>query len=185
MSKLRHKEYLNDFARQENGQYVYAGAFYAWGSDRKKSLLRLWTIAFGMAVCAVTGGCIPAAGMDNTFYVIIPFALEILAVASVWWALVRLSFAGDPMRGYLYEGTVEKLPVRVWLTLICAALGLIAVTVFLCLHGFVGKAFWTVIFYFLKAGNVLLAFFLQKAVKSLSFIRDNYTKKEKKQENDE
>ena len=185
MSKLKHKEYLNDFKRQENGQYVYEGAFYAWNGDRKKSLLRLWLIGLGMMASAVAGGCIPAAGMDNTFYVIIPFMLEVIFAASVLWALVRLTAAGDPMRGYLYEGTVEKLKPRSWFVLVTAALGVIAVTVFLCLHGFGGKIFWTIIYYLLKGTNIVLAVYLQKSVDSLSFTRDNYTKNENKQKNDE
>lgn len=73
--------------------------------------------------------------MSNTFYVLLPYAGGLLSVASVVWLMCRLAAGGDPLRHYVYTGTVAQMRVRGYLVLIFSALTLAGEAVFLILHG--------------------------------------------------
>lgn len=76
------RAYLDDFRRTVDGEYIYIGATYAFQgeqSTRKRGLLRWGILAVGMVACAIVGGCIRAPGTVNCAYVLIPYAVGILA----------------------------------------------------------------------------------------------------------
>ena len=132
------RAYLDDFQKTATGEYVYTGQlhYYETGSiPRRKALLWLWLMTGAMAAAQVLSGCVPAAGMSNTFYVLLPYAGGLLSVASVVWLMCRLAAGGDPLRHYVYTGTVAQMRVRGYLVLIFSALTLAGEAVFLILHG--------------------------------------------------
>ena len=105
---------------------------------RRRQLLMLWLPgAVMLAACAVRG-CIPAAGMVNCAYVLLPYAGELPSAVSVIWALVRLSANKEPLREYVYNATAAILPVRAVFAACFAAASLIGELVYFAINGFAG-----------------------------------------------
>ena len=132
------RAYLSDFQKSISGEYIYTGAVYAYsdvsGKTRQQTMAGLWLAGGVTFIAAAIQGCIPAGGMLNCFYVLLPFAAELICACSAIWALVRLSSGHDPIREYVFIATVEALPGRAVLTACFAAAALIGETVFLLLH---------------------------------------------------
>ena len=87
------REHLNDFHLNVAGEYVYDGALYACQNDdakQRRSKRAVWGMAAILTVAVAAGGCIPAPGMQNCFYVLLPYLGEFLGAASVIWALAKL-----------------------------------------------------------------------------------------------
>ena len=69
--KHSRREHLNDFHLNVAGEYVYDGALYACQSDdaKQRRIKRaVWGMAAILTVAVAAGGCIPAPGMQNCFY---------------------------------------------------------------------------------------------------------------------
>ncbi len=119
MEKKRRKRgensYLNDFHPNLAGEYIYDGTLYACQADAaaiRTAQRRIWAAGALLALLAVAGGCIPAPGMQNHFYVILPYLGELIAALTVGWALVKLGRDWTAVREYVYERTVPALPRR-------------------------------------------------------------------------
>ena len=81
------RAYLEDFQKTATGEYVYTGKLHYYetqGLERRQALLRLWLLTGAIAAAVVVSGCVPAAGMSNTFYVLLPYAGALLSAASVY-----------------------------------------------------------------------------------------------------
>lgn len=158
MEKKRPKRgknsYLNDFHVNLAGEYIYEGEVYACagGEAEVKALrLRLWAYAAVIAAASVISGCISAPGMQNCFYVMLPYIGEFCAAASVVWALVRMGTDWKSIRAYVYERTVPALPRRAMAAACFAAAGFAAETVFLVLSGSGGQVGAAALFLLLRA----------------------------------
>lgn len=148
------RDYLNDFRQNAAGEYLYTGEHYAFaeqGKSRRRFLTELWLLCGGALIAAVAAGCIPAAGMDSCFYVLIPYVVGLVAAVSLCWSLGRLTAGGDPLRAYVYQETVEKLPGRGALTAAAAGLTLIGAVIRLILFGFEGEIWGSILFLALEA----------------------------------
>ena len=160
--------YLNDYKKNAAGEYVYTGRVYALG-DGKRYRAALSALAFGAAAVAVGSGCINAAGLSNTFYVILPYIGEIAAVFVLCWNTVRLLTAGQQIKAHVRDALEKYLPPAALALIVCSAAGLIASPVFLILNGTEGKPFLCGLYLFLKAVNVVLGLFARRHVKALSW----------------
>lgn len=126
----------------QGAQYIFEGGESAY----RLSLRKLWAAAAAVGIAALAAGCIPAAGMDRSFYLLLPYMVQLVAAVSVVWTMLRLSRAGSTMRAYIYEETVHKLSFRSRLTEGFAIAVLIGEVIFLVKNGFQGKAAGTVLF---------------------------------------
>ncbi len=160
--------YLNDYKKTAGGEYVYTGSVYTL-SDGKRYRRGLAALSFGAAAVAVGSGCINAAGLSNTFYVILPYIGEIAAVFVLCWNTVRLLTAGQPVKAHVRDALEKYLPPAALALIVCSAAGLIASPVFLILNGTEGKPFLCGLYLFLKAVNVVLGLFAGRHVKALSW----------------
>ncbi|MBE6990569.1 MAG: hypothetical protein E7426_07480 [Ruminococcaceae bacterium] len=135
------RDYLNDFHMDLSGQYVYTGALYRYAGTlpRRKAMLRTGLMAAAMAVFTVVAGCLDAPAMFGTAYVLLPYLGQVIAAALSVWAAGQLIVSGKELRAYVYRATVEKLPRRLRVTAVFAAVGILGNVVYLCLYGFGGK----------------------------------------------
>ena len=104
--KHSRREHLNDFHLNVAGEYVYGGALYACQSSEEKQhriKRAVWGMAAILIVAVIAGGCIPAPGMQNCFYVLLPYLGEFLGAASVIWALAKLGMDWGTVREYNYK----------------------------------------------------------------------------------
>lgn len=147
--KKRSKAYLDDFKKTASGEYAWQGAEYAWDGGKagqRRALFKLWTAGSAMAAATLAAGCIPAAGMDGCFYLLLPYLLQAVLVIRVLWLLGRLSGAGSRIRAYIYEETVHKFPFSIRAYMICTGVVLVCEAFFLLRNGFQGKIFSTALF---------------------------------------
>lgn len=135
MRGYRGKSYLSEFTRNADGEYVYTGAYYTPDGDAKKTDVRL-SVLFAVSLLAVLGsGCVNAAGLSNTFYVILPYIGEVAAMFSLGWNTVRLVKQSEKVRAYVYSAVRGRLPTSALAMSVFALLGLAGSAVFLILNG--------------------------------------------------
>ncbi len=181
MSKKKgYRSYLNDFKLNSEGKYAYEGALYGYYGEKniKKLKWEILLLSFLPALCAVLSGCIPSPGMDNCFYVIIPWVLEIASSFSLVWASVKFMSAKVPLRGYIYNATLGAFSKRSIFNFITCASETVATVVFVCINGFDGKILFAVIFFALKILSGILGNFLANFAKKADFRQDRATKNE-------
>ena len=82
-------------------------------------------------------GRLPAVeGLGRSAFVLLPYLVEMGGLAAVGWALCRITAGGDPLRAYVYEATVLKIPRRAWVAMIGAAATLVGGIVYVASQGF-------------------------------------------------
>ena len=161
------RAHLNDFHRNVAGEYVYDGALYTCQSSEKelRSIRRaVWAMAAALAAAVVAGGCIPAPGMQNCFYVLLPYLGEFLSAASIVWALVKLGRDWGTVRAYNYEKSVAVLPVRTVLTAAFSALGIVCESIFFFANDRAGQTFFALLYVLLKLTALLCALGLRAKI---------------------
>ncbi len=174
MIRRKRRAYLDHFTKTASGEYVYAGGHYIFqntGKSRKRALLELWLLGGGGAFAVLAGGCIPAPGVGNCAYVLIPYVASVIAVFSMLWAVGQLSLGGDPIREYIYRDSVEKLPRRAVITAVCTLLALVGEGIYLALHR--QALAWGAVFLVLMALGAGAALWSRRTIKRL-----NWTKKQ-------
>lgn len=162
--------YLNDYKKTADGTYVYTGAVYTLAGDSKRYRTVLSALCFGAAAVVVGSGCINAAGLSNTFYVILPYIGEVTGAFALCYNTVRLLAAGKQVKAYVRTALEKYLPPSVWILIVSAAVSLIASPVFMILNGTEGKPFLCGLYLFLKAVNVVLGLFARRHIKTLSWM---------------
>lgn len=156
----KRREYLNQFHRTASGEYVYSGEHYTFqsqGKSRRRAMTELWLSCTVAVAAVVAGGCIPAPGVGNCAYVLIPYVAAVIAAVSGIWSLGQLTAGGDPLRAYVYDDTVKKLPLRLILTAVFAGVSCLGEGLFLLLNGGQGKTGFAVLFLVLEAAATLAA----------------------------
>lgn len=161
------KDHLKDFIPDQNGGYSYQGERYRFakgGAALAALRKRLWLAGILSSAAVLAGGCIPAPGMGNCAYLLLPYAAEMGAVGSVIWALARLQAGEYPLRGYIYQATILALPGRCVAAVIAAAVGAAGELLYLMLHGSGGHPAAAALYLLLKAASAGAALWLRRSV---------------------
>ena len=139
--KKKRRAYLDDFKVNEEGKYDYTGTVYQYEADEdpenelRRELLKLWGLGMVLMSSLIGAGCISAPGMDNCIYVLLPYAAALIAGISVFWAFCRLTSGRNPLKEYVYEASVGKLPGRTVMTIFCVVMDIVGEIVYICFHG--------------------------------------------------
>ena len=123
--RKKKRAYLDDFEKDLNGNYQYRGAHYHYKGtkSRGRALAGLWVLCGGGAALVVAAGLVPGATAYAPFWLLLPYMAGLLAAA------------GEPLRAYLHEQTVQKLPGSCLLAAVFAAITAAAQLVQLALEG--------------------------------------------------
>jgi len=107
--KWGRKGYLQDFKGSRREGYVYTGeSWQAYEPVRRRLLAKLWGLQALMLAAVVLPGLMTTAGLQNTFYVILPYVFWLISVFYLAYMLGSMTFGGNPMRAYVYERTVAR-----------------------------------------------------------------------------
>ena len=155
------RAYLNDFKKNEQGQYEYGGRRYSYrGDDLGRRRMRTALLCALMIVLMAVAGCVDVPGMRGCFYVLLPYAAGLAAAAGVCLAVYRFCTGGDPMKEYVYEASVPKIPGRALFSAVCAGLTASGEAFFALQNGLAGKTAGFALFLLLEAAAAVLALFL-------------------------
>ena len=109
-----------------------------------------------MAATTVAAGCVPAPGTINCFYVLMPYLGVLSAIILTCWAFGQLAGGGEPLRRYVYDRSLPKLPVRLGFTVTGAVLTLAGETFYLLTGADDGKL-WAAVLFMACEGGILAA----------------------------
>lgn len=169
--KKGRRAYLNDFKKNEQGQYEYGGRRYSYkGDDLGRRRTRTGILCALMAALMTAAGFADAPGMRGCFYVLLPYAAGLAAAAGVCLAAYRFCTGGDPMKEYVYEASVPKIPGRALFSAVCAGLAVFGDVFFVLQNGFGGKAAGFAAFLLPETAAALLALFLWRDAKGNNWI---------------
>lgn len=169
------REHLKDFYQDVTGKYVYGGTMYTCGlpkEEYKRLLNILWLCGGGTMAAQILAGCIPAAGMQEGFWVL-PFYLgAIISCGMVCWALGELTSGGDPIREYIYAASVEKLPRRCEFSMVFSGLCLVGLLVKLLWSGLQNSSLWaTVLFVAIQIAAIGAMLTIKKMINNLHWCK--------------
>lgn len=170
--KKGRRAYLNDIKKDRDGRYVYEGTLYLWKEDResrKGSLQKLWVCCGILMAAVLAAGSIPAPGMSGCFYLVLPYAVQVIAAVSVCWGLGRLSIGGSPLREYVYEAAAKKLPGRAAVTAAASLLTAIGEIIYIFTNAGQENAGMAILLILLETAASASALFLRKIVRGLSW----------------
>ena len=169
MKASKRWSYLNDYQKTAGGDYVYTGRVYAVGGDGKRYRLTLAALCFGAAAVVIGSGCVNAAGLNNTFYVILPYIGEVTGAFALCYNAVRLLAAGQKVKAHVRTALEKYLPPSVWILIVSAAVSLVASPVFMILQGTEGKPLLCALYLVLKAIALVLGIFVRQHIKAITW----------------
>lgn len=163
------KAYLNDFKLNDKGEYNYEGILYGWAGEEEayKSTLRiLWILGILQTAALLAAGFVEAPGIMNSFYVVLPYAISLVAGVSVLWGIGRLTAGKHPLRAYIYKASVGALPMRTVIVMVSAAIACAGELYYLIANGSEGKLSLIILYLILElipvASSVLIFIKVQK-----------------------
>ncbi len=174
------RAYLNDFQKDEKGQYVYQGAFFEWKGEKgtlHRELLILWGVCIVMLVSLLAAACVDAPGAMNAVYVVLPLTVGLIFGISAGWGLLRLTFGGNPLRAYVYEQSAGRIPARLVGTMLGAGTSIAGEIIFLFRNGLDGKMPETVLFVVLEGLAVAAAAAFRQQIHKMTWEKKNKNNK--------
>lgn len=136
--------------------------------------------AFAMLAALTAAGCLDAPGTGQSFYVLIPYMISLIAGISVCWALGRLTAGGGELRAYVYEATVEQLPVRSGFAIFGAGAAILGELVYILKNGTEGKGIGCVIFLVLEGFVCGMTLIIKKQSSKMEWEKTILTETEKR-----
>lgn len=139
MKYSKKSRYLNEYKLDENGKYVYKGRYFSIDDspERIKSVyIKAWIFNIILIAAVIGSGCINAAGMNNTFYVIIPYIAEVAMLFAYSYNSFRLFSKGYRIKEYIYKTAFNKLSPFSMGIAIASAIGFICSLIYLITNGF-------------------------------------------------
>ena len=168
MKTSKGRQYLDDFKKAPGGEYVWTGQVFVI-SGPKCATVTLAALSFAAAAAVIGSGCVNAAGMNNSFYVIIPYILEVSAVFALCWQTVKLCIAGKKIKAYIKDSAEKYLPAAALGLIASAAISVVASGVFLILNGTDGKPLLCTSYLILKVAEIILGVFIRRHIKNFEW----------------
>lgn len=162
--KRGRRAYLQYFTPTLNG-YEYTGPVCRCQNppeERKRLLWQQGGCCAVMAAATVTVGSVPAPGTGNCFYVLLPYLWVLVAVILTCWAFGQLASGGEPMRRYVYDRSLSKIPIRLGFTMAGAVLTLAGEMLYLLIGADDGELWAAALFVICQGGNFAAAFTMRR-----------------------
>ena len=170
--------YLNDFKLNESNEYEYKGnVFESNLSKEEKSELVKKSAIFHLllTISVLIGGFIPYKGLNGDFYVVVPYAFEVIFLLLEYPILYKL-YKKDVLREYEYKKSVDRVRPFYYVIVINAAIGIGACIADGLSNGFDPIAL-SLIYGVSKVGSVIFATILANLFKKLSYKQVQYREK--------
>lgn len=171
--KHRNRSYLEDYQINEQGEYEFHGTLFAWEEpEKRKGVLRtLWLFLTAAAVLMVAAGCFPAPGVNNKFYLLLPYAAGLGLCVWSAMALGRMGAEGNPMRDHVFKTSAARLPVIFLFAALMGMVCVIAEIVHLAVFAGEGSAAYGILFALLEAAAAVLLTACRRKLGGLTWTR--------------
>ena len=159
MARRNRWEFLNEFTKDASGEYIYTGEYVLpeFGDRRV-----LWALTILSAAIVVGSGCIDAAGMHDSFYVILPYIGEVTGMFLFVWNSVKLLRRGGKIRKYVYESATKLIVPAAVVMGVFALVGAVCAVVHTVLKGFEGGALMCSLYIALKLAGAAVGLLAKK-----------------------
>ena len=170
---MKNREYLNDYKLDDNNKYVYTGKYYTYvdSEDLKLNKSTFVFLSVVVAIAVLSGGFINTSGMNNTFYVILPFITEVICTFVLCWNVIRLISQGNSIKEYVYISVTKKIPTSAKALLVFSSISFVATTV-CCIIDF-GIDLISMIYPMLKIVTIFVTVLFIKVYNTISFEQKN------------
>lgn len=149
-------------------------AYVDGGRTRKRLLLELWILGAAAMICLLAGGFLPVESFRGCGYVLFPYMVALLAAVAVLWYLGELTGGGEPLKTYVYESTVPRIPRLAVLSALTAVLCVLGQAIRCAKNGSCSQA--ELLFMLLEAVGAVLMVLLRQ-----SLMRAQWVKRDKPQ----
>lgn len=166
------RKYLDQFRSNLSGDIIYQGKLYTYDGedkDRKKAIIRLLMIGLAAFALTVISGTLKGAGNTNTFYIVIPYIVEVGAQGFLIYALLSLLTGGNPIREYVFMNSYGKVHQRAMVTVVSAGVGLMGSILYIVGHGFENKLAATFMYILIRVAVICLALFVDKEHRKIKY----------------
>lgn len=173
--KKGRRAYLDAFQKDAKGSYVYKGDLYTRKGEQEALRRERWllgALSGAMLAAAVASGCVTAPGAVNCAYVLIPYVINFIGSVSVFWGICRFLAGGSPLRAYVYDATIGRIPGRAAVAAFGAGGAVIGEIIFVFRHGFEGKMTGFVVFLLLEGAVLAAAVKIHCSVKKMKWIKE-------------
>lgn len=131
--------YLDDFQKTASGEYVYNGKNLKFDGDEihfKSIKGKMYVLTIVGIILSVLSGILPVPGAINEWYIILPYALEVILLGMGLYKEIRLFRNGLEVREYIYEKTFKQFKGIFYTALVGSALSLMGEIVYGILNSF-------------------------------------------------
>lgn len=164
------KEYLNLYKKRADGAYEFTGSYYQYcGDNFKKQVSLAAALEIALAAVIIGSGCLNAAGLKNSFYVIIPYIGEIAALFALAWNTAKLFTKGERVKQYIYASAYPRLTPAALGLAVVSATALICSVVFIILNGAEGGVLKCVIYNVLKLLSIAISLAFSLYIKKINY----------------
>ena len=167
--KERQKERLRDIHQDTEGNLIYTGEIYTVTGDVNAFRCRFTAGQVIILAMVISSGCIDAAGANNSFYVILPYIGEAIAVFILAWNSVRTIYAADRIRRYTLDACRTRIPGACRMLAIFAAAGMILSIVYMARNGMGNQPMKAVMYPVLKLVTTVAAEIYKKYYNGLEW----------------
>lgn len=104
--------YLDNYKKGMDGTYVYYGRHYIFKGTAAELKKYKWTLGLAdllMLALFIVSGCLEAGVIWRSWYVVVPFAIEAIAVFLLIWKSLTLMMEKNPVKEHLYKKSVPWL----------------------------------------------------------------------------
>ena len=174
MKESRHSRYLGEYKMAADGQYIYTGSSFALENTNgeMKKLCVLWICSL---LTVIGSGFINAAGLNNSFYVILPYIGEVACLFALSWQIIRLLWNKGELKEYYYNKFVNSIPAASAFMSVFSGAGFIGSVVFIILHGFEGKPVLCVLYLILKLTVLALGALTYRFFKTINWEKKEHS----------
>ena len=167
MRRKKRQSRISHYQQTASGELIYTGDYRAYvdrGKSRKKLLLELWFLSAAAGLCLLAGGFLPVESFRGCGYVLFPYMLALLGTIAVLWYLGELTGGGDPLKTYIYESTVPRIPRLAVLSALGAVLCVLGQTVRCIRNGSCSRA--ELLFLLLEAVGAVMILLLRRSLRN-------------------
>ena len=115
--------YLDDYKKGMDGKYVYYGRHYILKEGSGGYAAYKWILGimdFLLTALFVVSGFLDAGAIWRTWYVVLPFTLEVIVIFFLLWRSFKLLLEKMPAKEYIYKKSIPWFtPLNIILAVVC------------------------------------------------------------------